>query len=147
MVVRKASKGKFWGCTKYRETGCNGSAEYNGSGACAGLHLNIREIENGLIITTSSPYGGVNDDPVDLYVKDYTDLSATLTGLIGPYVELLCKELENSTEFTDEIDTVKHASRVETAKRGTTDVSELLKRMAKAKGKGAAGEKAIAPEG
>jgi ssDNA-binding Zn-finger/Zn-ribbon topoisomerase 1 len=147
MVVRKSGKGnKFWGCTMWKENDCRGSAEYNGSGARAGLNLTIREIENGLIITTSSPYGGVNDDPVELHVKDNTELSSTLKGLIDLHVELLCKELENSTEFTDEIDTTKHEKRVVTAKRGTTDVGELLKRMAAAKAKEGAGEKAVAPE-
>jgi len=147
MVVRKSGKGnKFWGCTMWKENDCRGSAEYNGSGARAGLNLTIREIENGLIITTSSPYSGVNDDPVELHVKDHSDLSAILKGLLPLHIENLCKELEDSSEFTDEIDTVKHTKRVETAKRGTTDVNELLKRMAKAKGQSAAGEKALAPE-
>lgn len=136
MVVRKSGKGnKFWGCTMWKENDCRGSAEYHGAGARAGLNLNIREIENGYIITTASPYAGVHDDPIERHVKDHGDLSETLKGMIDVHVEVLVKEIADSTEFTDEVDTVKHEKRVETAKRGTTDVNELLKRMAAAKQK------------
>jgi len=147
MMIRKSGKGnKFWGCTMYRETGCTGGGDYHGSGARAGLNLNIREIENGYIITTTSPYAGVNDDPVETHVASKEGLAETLKNSLGGYVDDLCKEIASNTEFTDEVDVVKHKKRVKTAKRGTTDVNELLKRMAKAKEKDKAGEKAIAPE-
>jgi ssDNA-binding Zn-finger/Zn-ribbon topoisomerase 1 len=140
MMVRKSGKGnKFWGCTMYRETGCTGGGDYHGNGARAGLNLNIREIENGYIITTVSPYAGVDDDPVELHVKEHKDLSDILKGLFEMHIESLCKEIADSTEFTDEINTEKHEKRVETVKRGTPDVDVLLKRMAEARKKAEAG--------
>lgn len=136
MVARKSSKGnKFWGCTMWKENDCRGSAEYHGAGARAGLNLTIREIDNGYVITTSSPYAGINDDPIEKYVKDQEGLSNSLKDTFDQQIEILCKDIITSTEFVDEIDTEKHEKRVQTAKRGTTDVNELLKRMAAAKSK------------
>ena len=140
MVVRKSGKGnKFWGCTMYKENDCRGAADYHGSGARAGLHLDIREIENGYVITTSSPYASIDDDPVERHVRDKEDLEKTLKDLIGIQVHVLCKAIDETTEFTEEVDKVKHKKRVEVAKRGTANVEKLLEKMKKAKAKADAG--------
>jgi ssDNA-binding Zn-finger/Zn-ribbon topoisomerase 1 len=143
MVVRKSGKGnKFWGCTMWRENDCRGSAEYHGAGARAGLHLDIREIENGYIVTTASPYASIEDDPIELHVRDKEGLEKTLKDLIGIHVHILCKAIDETTEFTEEVDKKKHKERVKVAKRGTTNVEALLKKMKAAKDKADAGEKA-----
>ena len=143
MVVRKSGKGnKFWGCTMFKENDCRGAADYHGAGARAGLNLDIREIENGYVITTSSPYASIDDDPVERHVKDKEDLEKTLKDLIGINVHLLVKAIDETTEFTEEVDQKKHKKRIEVAKRGTANVDELLKRMKKAKEKADAGDKA-----
>ncbi len=139
MVLRKShSKGtKFWGCTMWRETECSGSAPHFGDGARAGLILDIREIKNGFIITTEPKYAeSVSDDnPIEQHVKDMSELKSELNILLIEQVDNLCNRIENSTEFTDEIDPVKHEKRVKVVKHGTTDVQKLLQQMAKAKAK------------
>lgn len=121
----------------WKETECNGSAPYHGEGARAGLILDIREIKNGFVITTAPKYtDNIDDgDPIEQYIKDKTELNDRLKLILEEQIADLCKKVDNSTEFTDEVDPVKHEKRVETVKRGTTDVNELLKRMAKAKAK------------
>ena len=147
MVVRKSGKGnKFWGCTMYKENGCSGGADYHGAGARAGLHLDIREIENGYVITTSSPYASIDDDPIERHVRDKEDLEKTLKDLIGIQVHYLCKAIDETTEFTEEVDQKKHKKRIQAAKRGTANVDELLERMRKAKAKADAGAQAESPE-
>lgn len=137
MVLRKShSKGtKFWGCTKWKETDCSGSAPHYGDGARAGLNLDIREIKNGYIVTTSPKYAESvgDDDPVEQHVKDQEELKEILRKLFSEQVEDLCKRIENSTEFVDEIDEEKHEKRVKVARKGTTNVNELLKRIAATK--------------
>lgn len=139
MTLKKShSKGtKFWGCTQFRDTGCSGSAEYFGGGARAGLNLDIREIKNGYIITTFPKYAESvdDDDPVEQHVTDLAGLSGVLKEIFDHHVVDLQRRIENSTEFTDEIDQEKHEKRVKVAKRGTSNVDELLKRMAEAKKK------------
>ena len=143
MSLKKShTKGtKFWGCTQFRDTGCGGSAEYFGGGARAGLNLDIREIKNGYVITTTPKYAESvdDDDPVEQHVSDLDGLAEVLTSIFENQVVDLRRRIENSTEFTDEIDKTKHEKRVKVAKRGTTDVDELLKQMAAAKKKAEAG--------
>lgn len=141
MVVRKSGKGnKFWGCTMWKENDCKGSAEYHGSGARAGMNVSIREIDNGYIITTSNPYAGIDDDPIEQFVKTQEELPEMLTSIFTVTTPSLCKQIEENTEFTDEIDPVKHEKRVEVVKRGTTNVQDLLDKMKKARAKAEAGE-------
>ena len=150
MAVRKShtKNTKFWGCTQFRETGCGGSAEYYGGGARAGLNLDIREIENGYIVTTSpkNAESAEDDDPSEQHVADLAGLSNVLARIFIHQSKDLKRRIEESTEFTDEIDVTKHEKRVKIAKRGTTDVSELLAKMKEAKAKSSIGEKAISPE-
>jgi hypothetical protein len=126
----------------WKENDCNGSAPHYGDGARAGLNLDIREIKNGYIITTSPKYAESveDDDPVEQHVKNQEELRVTLREILEEQTDDLCKRIENSTEFVDEIDPVKHEQRVKVAKRGTSDVDELLKKMAAAKKKAAAGD-------
>lgn len=141
MVLRKShTKGtKFWGCTMWKETECNGSAPYFGDGARAGLILDIREIENGYVITTAPKYAdnAEEDDPVEQYVKDREELNTKLKTIFEAQAIDLCKRIEDCTEFVDEIDQTKHKERVKVVKQGTTNVDELIKRMALAKAKAA----------
>lgn len=144
MVLRKShSKGtKFWGCTMWKETECSGSAPYYGDGARAGIIIDIREIKNGYIITTTSKYAESSDgdDPIEQHVTSINDLKVELKQLFDGQVDTLCKQIEESTEFVDEIDTEKHEKRVQAVKRGTTDVGELIKRIADTKRKAEAVE-------
>jgi len=150
MAVRKShtKNTKFWGCTKFKDTGCGGSAEYYGGGARAGLNLDIREIDNGYIITTSPKYSenAEDDDPLEHHVTDLNGLSDALAKVFIFQSKDLKRRIEESTEFTDEIDPVKHEKRVKIANRGTTDVSELLAKMKEAKAKSSMGEKAVSLE-
>lgn len=150
MTLKKShSKGtKFWGCTAFRDTGCSGSAEYFGGGARAGLNLDIREIKNGYVITTSPKYAESveDDDPVEQHVADLDGLSDVLNKIFEDQVVDLKRRIENTTEFTDEIDQEKHKKRVKISKRGTTDVGQLLANLKSDKAKEAAGGKVISPE-
>jgi len=138
MVLRKShSKNtKFWGCTAWKENGCNGSAPYHGDGARSGLDVDVREIKNGYIITTSHKYTDSIEDEssIETFCKDKAELQNELTGLLAGEASYLVKRVEETTDFVDEIDPVKHERRVKVAKKGgTKDVGELLKQLSKTK--------------
>ena len=137
MVLRKShSKNtKFWGCTTWKDTGCDGSAPYHGDGARAGLDLDVREIANGYIITSSKKYANSPDEESspERYCKDKDTVRVLLKALIASEIDNIIKQLDSSEEFTDEIDAKKHEKRVRVAKSGTKDVSKLLAKLQKAK--------------
>jgi hypothetical protein len=143
MVLRKShSKGtKFWGCTAWKDTGCDGSAPYHGDGARTGLDIDVREIKNGYVITTSHKYTDTLDDETssEVFCKDKNELELTLSSMMQNEVSYLVKRIQETTDFVDEIDTVKHAKRVKVAKKGgTKDVGELLEKLKKTKAAAAA---------
>jgi hypothetical protein len=145
MVLRKShSKGtKFWGCTAWKDTGCDGSAPYHGDGARTGLDVDVREIKNGYVITTSHKYTDTLDDETasEGFCKDKEELTLTLSGMMESEIAYLVKRIQETTDFVDEIDEVKHAKRVKVAKKGgTKDVSELLKKLQKTKAQAEAAE-------
>lgn len=146
MALRKShSKGtKFWGCMHFRDEGCDGTAPYHGAGARAGLDLDIREIENGYIITPTRKYcDNIEDEESpETYCSDRESLRKLLEELLQEQVQVLLDQIETSTEFEDEIDqkTVEEV-KIKVKKRGTKDVGELLKKLAQAKARAEAGHR------
>lgn len=138
MVLRKShSKGtKFWGCTAWKDNDCSGSAPYYGDGARSGLDVDVREIKNGYVITTSHKYTDSIEDEsmVETYCANQTELQNELDRLLVSEAAYLVKRVEETTDFVDEIDEKKHERRVKVAKKGgTKDVGELLKKLQKTK--------------
>ena len=137
MLLRKSSKNnsKFWGCSAWRETNCDGLVPYFGDGARAGFDVDVREIENGYIITTSPKYAEqIEDDTAkERHCGAVEELEKVLTSIVKEKVSEAVKQIVDSTEFVDEIDEEKHKERVQVVQRGTNDPKELLKRIAKLK--------------
>lgn len=142
MVLKKSQKykSKFWACSGFPD--CDKTFEYHGPGAAAGLDLNIREIENGYIITTLEKYPDENsdDEPRDIYCADVNQLRDQLGDIFDEQVALLIKKIESCDQFDLEPDPVIKKKRATTAKRGETDVKALIAKMNKTKERVEAGQ-------
>jgi len=134
MLLKRSSKGKFWGCTKYRD-GCSITFPYYGDGARAGLDLDIREIQNGFIVSYSNKY---MDNPEDETIKEHHCLDkdvmkSLLQSLFEEITDTLLERIEISYEFEDETDTEIATERSIVARRGVGDIKTLLNKMKEAK--------------
>lgn len=140
MALRKShSKGtKFWGCMAFREDGCDGTAPYHGAGARAGLDLDIREIENGYVVTSAHKYcDNIEDEESpEYYCNDQNELRKFLSQTLQDEVENLLTRIESSTEFEDEVDQkVVKEVKIKVERRGTKSIDEIMAKVAAAKKK------------
>jgi len=131
----------------FRDDGCDGTAPYHGTGARAGLDLDIREIENGYIVTPSRKYcDNVEDEESpESYCGTKEELQVFLETFLKDQISSLLEQIETSTEFVDEIDEqIVKDVKVKVKRQGTAkgDVSALLAKMAAAKKKAEAGQEA-----
>lgn len=133
MVLKKSRKynSKFWACSGFPD--CEKTFEYHGPGANAGLDLNIREIENGFIVTITQKYPdeGSDDEPRDIYCQDVASLRAQLGEIFEEQIPLIIKKIESNDQFDVEPDPKIKSKRADTARRGETDIKALIAKVAK----------------
>lgn len=130
MVVKKSRSGggKFWACTGYKE-GCSSTLEYFGDGAKTGTDLEIRQIENGYIVTISHKYVESAEDDVarEIHSPDKESLRSVLTKIMNEEVEFLCSRIEMVVEPGDFVD---EDTPIPTTKiKGTKSIDELLRQV------------------
>lgn len=121
--------GKFWGCTKYPD--CTVTVPHHGNGARAGLDLNIREIENGYIISIAPKFADSadEDEGKETHCGDKEALKAALTNILTQQIDELMTKVETTSEFIDEANPEKAGKRAEKIVRGETDIKALIKKM------------------
>ena len=135
MILRKShkNKSKFWACSGYPD--CDKTFEYHGLGAAAGFDFNIREIENGYVITVTQKYpdDGGDDEPKDIYCKDVLSLKDKMVDLFDNQIPILISKIESCEQFDIEPDSKVKKERSNTANRGETDIKKLIAKMKETK--------------
>jgi len=135
MIVKKSRKygSKFWACTSWPE--CESTSPYHGNGARAGIDIDIREIKNGFVITTSDKYvdSADEDEPAEFYCQDKTKLRLSLGNVFDNAVNQLMDKIESSENFDEEPNKKESEARAKRVTRGDTDINALIAKMKETK--------------
>jgi ssDNA-binding Zn-finger/Zn-ribbon topoisomerase 1 len=145
MTIRRSSSGKFWACSGYPD--CKTTRPYYGDKPRSGLDLDIRQIDNGFVVSRAQKYSDNpdGDDPVEEFCKDKAELKVALARVFAEQVDMLCDSLDDSSPF--DVDETAPAPKRQVP-NGTTDVKVLLERAREAsrKAKGQVAQEAGSQE-